>query len=107
MTNKNIEQVYQMISKDSALQARLRAASDRKSQVALVVQVGKEKGYDFKTSEVETFLADREGAKEGALSDEALDTVVGGNFSPTQSGSGSSDAGGGTSEDDEGQSDDP
>lgn len=74
MAQKNIEQLYTMILQDEALQQKLKAAPNLQSQVRLVLEIGREKGYRLEAADVEAFFKENE----GALSDETLDLVAGG-----------------------------
>ncbi|KAM3102288.1 Nif11-like leader peptide family natural product precursor [Phormidesmis sp. 146-12] len=56
METANLEQFYQDILKDPALQERLKTVTDRDSMVALIVQIGKEKGYNFSPEEIKGYL---------------------------------------------------
>ena len=52
MTPKSFEQFRALVFTDAALQERLNAVEDEESFVALVVQLGVERGYDFTLEDV-------------------------------------------------------
>lgn len=56
IVQENLEQFLQMAAQDLELQEKLKAASDRDAYVSLVVELGKEKGYNFTSDRVEAAL---------------------------------------------------
>jgi uncharacterized protein YpbB len=53
---ENLEQFFKMAAQDLELQEKLKAASDDKAYISLVVELGKEKGYGFTSDQVATAL---------------------------------------------------
>ena len=84
MSQENIQQFLQMASQDQELQSKLKAANDREAYIRLVVELGKEKGYNFTSPQVATALdaaakkAGENGEQASALSQEELSAVAGG-----------------------------
>ncbi len=84
MMQGSLEQFFQMASQDLELQEKLKAANDREAYIRLVVELGKEKGYSFTSSQVVTALdkAAKEAAENGEeasqLSEQELEAVAGG-----------------------------
>ncbi|MCA1992632.1 MAG: Nif11-like leader peptide family natural product precursor [Coleofasciculus sp. S288] len=74
MSKANLEQFYQDVLQDQALQEQFRTATDPDSMAALAVQLGQEKGYSFTTEEVQAYIDDQ--GQE--LSDELLEAIAGG-----------------------------
>jgi predicted ribosomally synthesized peptide with nif11-like leader len=52
MSRESLEQFYQRVLENPALQEPLREAPDQESLVRLAVELGRENGYDFTTQEV-------------------------------------------------------
>jgi predicted ribosomally synthesized peptide with nif11-like leader len=81
---ESLKQFLQMASQDQELQEKLKAASNREAYISLIVELGKEKGYSFTSSQVVTALdaAESEAAKNdeeaSTLSEEELASVAGG-----------------------------
>jgi predicted ribosomally synthesized peptide with nif11-like leader len=77
MSEKSLNDFYKAAQSDTALQQKLKQAPDKDSYLNLIVQSGKEKGYDFTRQEVQSAI---EGinAKRGQLSDKQLESVAGG-----------------------------
>lgn len=81
MSVKNLQDFYQVVLTDTALQDRLKTATDGQSFVSLAVALGEEKGYSFSFEDVETVLNQSNlsnVAAEGELSEEELIGVSGG-----------------------------
>lgn len=79
MSKASLEQFYQEILKDQALQERLRTVTDRDSMAALAVELGKEKGYSFTIEEVQVYIDEWTASRpQQELSDEQLEAVAGG-----------------------------
>ncbi|ARV57832.1 hypothetical protein BZZ01_03555 [Nostocales cyanobacterium HT-58-2] len=80
MSRANVENFYQELLKDSALQEQLRTATDRDSTAALAVELGKEKGYGFTLEEAQAYIDEinANNVPQGELSDELLESVAGG-----------------------------
>lgn len=83
--SKGVEQFYQeVVSNDSAVQERLKAATDLSSLAQLSVELGAEKGYNFTAEEVEAVLnqeiatAKSQMSTGEELSEEQLEAVAGG-----------------------------
>jgi len=77
MSKANLEQFYQEVLKDQALQERFRTVAGSDSVAALAVELGQEKGYSFTAEEVQAYL-DEMNASDQELSDELLEAVAGG-----------------------------
>lgn len=81
---ESLKQFLQMASQDQELQEKLKAASNREAYISLIVELGKEKGYSFTSSQVVTALnaAESEAAKNdeeaSTLSEKELASVAGG-----------------------------
>ncbi|HBB31860.1 MAG TPA: hypothetical protein DDZ80_27220 [Cyanobacteria bacterium UBA8803] len=52
MSLESLEQFYQRILEDQALQEQLQACPDEESVIRVAVQLGEESGYDFTAAEV-------------------------------------------------------
>lgn len=88
MMQESLKQFFQMASQDLELQEKLKAANDREAYIRLIVELGKEKGYSFTSSQVVSALdaAAKEAAENGEeasqllsqLLEEELDAVAGG-----------------------------
>ena len=89
MMQESLEQFFQMASQDQELQEKLKAVNDREAYIRLVVELGKEKGYNFTRSQVVTALdaAAKKAAKNAEeaseLSEEQLAAVAGGGNNPS------------------------
>lgn len=78
MTKKSVQQLYQLILQDPVLRNKLKASDDPERRAQLMLQIGQEQGYQLNASDVEAFFAAKDTFAERALSDETLDTVIGG-----------------------------
>lgn len=83
MALANLEQFRQDILKDPALQERLRTVTDRDSMVALIVQIGKEKGYNFSPEEVGRNLDELNASNLQQPIGEGLLAAIAGNAHPS------------------------
>jgi predicted ribosomally synthesized peptide with nif11-like leader len=52
MSLESLQQFYQRVLEDPALQERVRQATSQESLVRLLVRLGQENGYDFTVEEV-------------------------------------------------------
>jgi len=52
MSLESLQQFYQRVLEDPALQERVRRATSQESLVRLIVRLGQENGYDFALEEV-------------------------------------------------------
>jgi predicted ribosomally synthesized peptide with nif11-like leader len=52
MSQENFEQFRQLVLQDTALQQQLRGTYDREQMVALLQQLGAERGYSFTNEDV-------------------------------------------------------
>lgn len=68
------KQFYQLLEQDKTLQQRLTAAYHRDMAIALLIQLGKEKGYSFTASDIEEAIA----SARRELSESELEAVAGG-----------------------------
>lgn len=64
MSLESLEQFYQRVLEDPALQERVREATDQESLVRLAVQLGQENRYDFTAEEVRQQLEEEWGQQE-------------------------------------------
>ncbi len=82
MSLENITQFFQQEGQDPTLQESLQSASDRKTVVNKVMELGKKRGYNFTASEVEQWLdsavLQSQSDVDGALNEEELSVVAGG-----------------------------
>lgn len=80
----SINQFYQEVMQDAALQQQFQAAHDRESLVNLSVELGQQKGYNFTSNEAEEWLKSAaaqlpsESGTQGELNEEELEAVAGG-----------------------------
>ncbi len=79
MSTHAVEQFYQQVVQNPALQARLTAATDEAAVLNLAVELGQEHGLTFTVSEVKAWLDGRPTAAALELQDDDLDRVSGGN----------------------------
>lgn len=77
MSKANLEQLRQEVEQVPALQERLNQAQDNDSLIALVTEIGQEKGYSFTRQEVEEYISQINTSQE-ELSEEQLEAVAGG-----------------------------
>jgi predicted ribosomally synthesized peptide with nif11-like leader len=81
MSEKSLNDFYKATQSDAALQQKLKAAPDKDSYLNLIVQSGKERGYDFTRQDVvsafEASNAKRTGGSK-ELDDQQLESVAGG-----------------------------
>ena len=77
MSKANLEQLRQEVEQDSALQERLNQAQNNESLIALVTEIGQEKGYSFTRQEVEEYLNEMNISQQ-ELSEEQLEAIAGG-----------------------------
>lgn len=86
MMKETLKEFFQIASQDLELQSKLKATNDREAYIHLVVELGKEKGYNFTSSQVVTALdtaeaqAGENGDLASQLSESELDAVAGGNI---------------------------
>lgn len=82
MSIENIQQFYQVVLQDSALQQQFQSAPDEQSLVNLAVELGQKQGYSFTSEEVSQVLALAVPSTETTgmveLADEQLEAVAGG-----------------------------
>ena len=82
MSIENVNQFYQVVLQDSALQQQLQFAPDEESMVNLAVELGQQKGYDFTSEEVIQAIALAQPPAQTTgmveLADEQLEAVAGG-----------------------------
>ncbi|WP_319423532.1 Nif11-like leader peptide family natural product precursor [Pleurocapsa sp. FMAR1] len=76
MSKANLEQLRQEVAQYPALQERLNQASDNDSLIALITEVGQEKGYSFTRQEVEEYINEMNTSQE--ISEEQLEAIAGG-----------------------------
>jgi predicted ribosomally synthesized peptide with nif11-like leader len=77
MSKANLEQLRQEVAQDSALQQRLNQAKDNESVIAVITEIGQEKGYSFSRQEVEEYISDMNNSQQ-EISDEQLESIAGG-----------------------------
>ena len=77
MSKANLEQLRQEVEQDSALQERLNQAQNNESLIALVTEIGQEKGYSFTRQEVKEYINEMNISQE-ELSEEQLEAIAGG-----------------------------
>ncbi len=82
MSIENVNQFYQVVLQDSALQQRFQFAPDEESLVKMAVELGQQHGYDFTAEEVIQAIALAQPPAETTgmveLADEQLEAVAGG-----------------------------
>jgi predicted ribosomally synthesized peptide with nif11-like leader len=71
MSQESVTEFFLAVSSDEALQEKLEATTDPEN----FVNIAQESGYSFTTEDLMAVISSQ---NEGNLSDEALDTVVGG-----------------------------
>jgi predicted ribosomally synthesized peptide with nif11-like leader len=71
MSQESVTEFFLAVSSDEALQEKLEATTDPEN----FVNIAQESGYSFTTEDLMAVISSQ---NEGDLSDEALDTVVGG-----------------------------
>jgi predicted ribosomally synthesized peptide with nif11-like leader len=64
MSLESLQQFYERVLEDPALQERVREATDQESLVRLAVQLGQENGYDFTDEEVRQQIKEEWGQQE-------------------------------------------
>lgn len=57
MSRESLEQFYQRVLQDTALQEQLRSAPDRASIISRAVELGQQNGFSFTAQEVEEAIA--------------------------------------------------
>lgn len=57
MSKESLEQFYQRVLQDTALQEQLRSAPDRASIISRAVELGEQNGFSFTPEEVEEAIA--------------------------------------------------
>jgi predicted ribosomally synthesized peptide with nif11-like leader len=57
MSRESLEQFYQRVLQDTALQEQLRSARDRASIISRAVELGQQNGFSFTREEVEEAIA--------------------------------------------------
>jgi predicted ribosomally synthesized peptide with nif11-like leader len=79
MSKQEIERFHQEVLGNPALQKRLKQAKDDPGLVALTLEVGKEKGYNFTKADAEEYIKEISVTRgRGQLSDAQLEAVAGG-----------------------------
>ena len=79
MSKANLEQLRQEVAQDSTLQERLNQAQDNESLIALVTEIGQEKGYSFTRQEVEEYINEMNSSDtQQEISEEQLEAIAGG-----------------------------
>ncbi|BAZ52084.1 nitrogen fixation protein [Nostoc sp. NIES-4103] len=79
MSVAQLETFYQEVLQDKALQERFKPLTERESVVALVMNIGRERNYDFTLEEVEAKVDEWNSYNsEQELSDELLESISGG-----------------------------
>ena len=77
MSKANLEQLHQEVAQDSALQERINQAKDNESLVAIVTELGQEKGYSFTKQEAEEYINEMNTSQQ-EISEEQLESIAGG-----------------------------
>ena len=86
MSIESVNQFFQEVGQDAAMQQQLQSATDKPSFVNKVMELGHQKGYGFSASEVETSLnslaaqVQSQTGADGELSEDELEAVAGGGF---------------------------
>ena len=57
MSRESLNQFYQRVLQDTALQEQLRSAPDKQSIIKLAVELGQQNGFSFTAQDVETAIA--------------------------------------------------
>lgn len=76
MSQSKFEQFNQEVEQNSALQERLNQAKDKESVIAVVMEIGQEKGYSFTRQEAEEYVNQLISQQE--ISEEQLEAIAGG-----------------------------
>ncbi len=80
MSIENVNQFYQVVLQDSALQQKFQFTPDEESLVKMAVELGQQQGYDFTSEEAKQALTLATPSTTGMveLADEQLEAVAGG-----------------------------
>ncbi|MEG4328984.1 Nif11-like leader peptide family RiPP precursor [Microcoleus sp. AT3-A2] len=83
MSIATLNQFYQEVVSDQALQQRFQSVTNRAGVVNMAVELSQENGYNFTSKEVEEWLNTHSpDAASGELKDEELEAVAGGKDNP-------------------------
>ncbi|MCU0537092.1 MAG: Nif11-like leader peptide family natural product precursor [Hydrococcus sp. Prado102] len=77
MSKANLEQLRQEVAQNPALQERLSQAKNHESLIALVTELGQEKGYSFTRQEVEEYINEMNSSQQ-EITEEQLEAIAGG-----------------------------
>lgn len=82
MPTATLNQFYQEVLSDAALQQHFQSVNSQEEIVNLAVELSQEKGYSFTSKEVEEWLNAHQSSNGGSaeLKDEELEAVAGGFF---------------------------
>ncbi|KKD38036.1 MAG: Nif11-like leader peptide family RiPP precursor [Limnoraphis robusta] len=81
MSTATLNQFYQEVLSDAALQQHFQSVNSQEEIVNLAVELSQEKGYSFTSKEVEEWLnANSSNGGSAELKDEELEAVAGGFF---------------------------
>lgn len=80
MSFEKIEQFYQEVLQEPALQQQLESANSKETFLNIAVELGKGNGYSFDTRELNDWILAQQKTVEDrdGLSDEELETLAGG-----------------------------
>ncbi|WP_392533428.1 Nif11-like leader peptide family natural product precursor [Nostoc sp. C117] len=79
MSKAQLETFYQEVLQDKALQERFKPLTERENVVALVMQIGRERNYNFSIEEVEAKVDEwNTYDSEQELNNELLESIAGG-----------------------------
>jgi predicted ribosomally synthesized peptide with nif11-like leader len=83
MSQKNIEQFYNLVSSSQELQEQLGAVEDQEQFAEMAVNIGRDNGYSFTVQDVNNFISsNREMQESDQLGKEELEAVAGGRSCP-------------------------
>lgn len=77
MSKAHLGQFHQEVIRNSSLQQKLEQAKDDESLIAIVLELGKEKGHSFSRQEIEKYINEIK-ASQGEISDDELEAIAGG-----------------------------
>ena len=77
MSLAKFEQFNQKVEQDSALQERLNKSQDKETLIAVITEIGQEKGYNFTRQEVEEYINEMNTSQQ-EISEEQLESIAGG-----------------------------
>ena len=77
MSLESLEQFYQRVLEDQALQEQFQSCPDEESVIRVAVQLGEENGYDFTAEEVRQRIEEARQQQEVNFPLAPLDSVIG------------------------------